>query len=114
MHCDQRQRTTDATQRKALRRIVNPPLDLEVILSSYLTLHRQNKTGRNTAIAMVMGINQLSSDAYGSWSFGPDVFLNFLSFGFSSSQSETYIVISLFFRDPEEGERDEGERRRDI
>ena len=25
MRCDQRQRTTDATQRKALRRIVNPP-----------------------------------------------------------------------------------------
>ena len=36
---------------------------LDVILTSYLTLHRQNKTGRNTAIAMVMGINQLSSDA---------------------------------------------------
>ena len=30
MRCDQRQRTTDATQRKALRRIVNPPLHVMI------------------------------------------------------------------------------------
>lgn len=31
--------------------------------SSYLTLHKKNSTGKNTATAIVMGINQLSSDA---------------------------------------------------
>ena len=36
---------------------------LEVVLPSYLTLHRQNKTGRNTA--MVMGINQTQVQYYG-------------------------------------------------
>jgi hypothetical protein len=54
---------------------------------SYLTLHRQNRTGRNTATAIVMGINQLSSDAYGSFILGPEVLANFCGVSWESSSS---------------------------
>lgn len=57
----------------------------------YLTLHRQNSTGRNTATAMVMGMNQLSSEAYGSVALGPDGLLNlWLSSTCSSSRSLSF------------------------
>lgn len=61
-----------------------------MIASVHLTLHRQNKTGRNTAIAIVMGMNQLSSDAYGSLTFGPDVRLNLTSWSSSSSAESSF------------------------
>ena len=50
-----------------------------IILSYYLSLHKPNITGKNTAIAIVIGQNQLSSEEYGSNTRGPDVFLNFFS-----------------------------------
>ena len=53
----------------------------------HLTLHRQNKTGRNTATAMVIGMNQLSSEAYGSWLLGPEVRLNLSDFDAVSPHS---------------------------
>ncbi len=63
-------------------------------INVYLTLHRQNKTGRNTAIAIVMGMNQLSSDAYGSFIFGPEVRLNLTSCSSSSPESSFSESIS--------------------
>ncbi len=60
----------------------------------HLTLHRQNNTGRNTAIAMVIGMNQLSSEAYGSFIFGPEVRLNLMS-SLSSSSAESSFSESM-------------------
>ena len=54
-----------------------------------LTLHKKNSTGRKTATAIVMGINQLSSEAYGSFTFGPEVCLNFCCGSASSGRSES-------------------------
>ena len=53
----------------------------------YRNLHKQNRTGKNTAIAIVMGQNQLSSDEYGFITRGPEGLLNFLSLLCSSPHS---------------------------
>ena len=50
---------------------------LLLIMIDYRTLHKQNNTGKNIAMAIVIGQNQLSSDEYGSLVLGPDVRLNF-------------------------------------
>ena len=59
----------------------------------HLTLQRQNKTGRNTATAMVMGMNQLSSEAYGSWLLGPEVRLNLSDFDAVSPHSTSLSFL---------------------